>query len=227
MVYEALLVSGGVDSFIAYHWLKATSKREIHPIYIHYGGKYCDKEWEVVQNQFPNVVKNVGVFNFSSMEKGAKAYIPHRNLYMLALAASEFSTVWFGGLKDDNVGDKSAAFCHALSTTLSLSSNTQISVDSPFWHKTKSEIVKWLIAYCGRDRAEKLLLETVSCYDPTEHHCGQCPSCYRKFCAFTENRINIKFTNVTLAMEYWKNRSSYDSARRTSIIRATRKLRLI
>ncbi len=49
-----LLVSGGLDSYIAYYYL-IKDGYEVLPLHINYQGIYSNKELSVVEELFPNV----------------------------------------------------------------------------------------------------------------------------------------------------------------------------
>lgn len=218
---HVLLFSGGLDSFIAYHWYKS-SLIDVTPIYIDYNGKYCKKEMKSIRELIPETEIIEHVFNFSQKEIGEKCYIPNRNIYLASIAAEYGSTVILGGLKDDNVGDKSERFCHHLSETLSCSIGERIRVTSPFWNMEKVEIIDWFLNdFKG---SKESLLKTVSCYAEKEHYCGKCPSCFRKACALNYNGFNLPFYNLDLASYYFLNKDSFPEKRKVSIEQFCKKL---
>ena len=197
----ALLFSGGLDSYIAYFYLqKCYPSDYITPIYIDYQGKYCKKEMKNIRELIPQTVIIESVLNFSQNEIGEKCYIPNRNLYLASIAAEYGNKVIIGGLKDDNVGDKSIPFCLALSDTLSISMGRKIIVDSPFWNMEKVDIIKWFLNEFGdTESTRNFLLKTTSCYSVNEQYCGRCPSCFRKACALNYNGFDLPFYNLDLA----------------------------
>lgn len=228
----ALLFSGGMDSFIAYHYmnvLKTGGKNDfsITPVYVYYYGRYCEKELKVVKNLLPQTIVVKDSINLANLEMGEKAYIPNRNIYLTTVASNYADTVMMGGLKDDRIGDKSPLFCQQLSNTLTCSLGRQIVVNSPFWHMEKIQVINWYISYFGKKKAKERLLETTSCYDPHEKYCGHCPSCFRKFCALLYNGIELPYYNKAMALDYYKKRFEYSVLRSASIERACKHLGII
>lgn len=219
----ALLVSGGLDSYIAYHYLREIHARLVRPIFIQYSGKYSKKEQKVCEEIFDGL-KIVNTLNFSGEETGEKAFIKNRNAYF-ALIGSNFSNeICMAGLKDDNVGDKSKnAFLHMSNLLNEINTDgLDYRVFSPFWEMEKAEIIEW---YIGKKYSIEDLLTTTSCYHPTKHFCGECPSCFRKFCAFAYNGIAHvlpRFTNKKMADEYNEKAYTgvYTKIRSKSIMRA-------
>jgi 7-cyano-7-deazaguanine synthase in queuosine biosynthesis len=218
----ALLFSGGMDSFIAYHYLTVKNIKVI-PIYVHYGGKYCDKELRVAKKLIPETKIIENQFNLGSLESGEKAFLPNRNVYLISRATEFADTVIFAGLKDDNVGDKTPAFSDAMSKMLSLSMNRKITVDSPFWFLEKIDIIEWFLENIGKSHgirtSQRLLKQTTSCYHIWKEHCGECPSCFRKACALYFNGIKVPFHNEDLVLEYYKNRIKYTKKRQEAIVK--------
>jgi len=66
----------------------------------------------------------------------------------------------------------------------------KISINSPFWKMTKSEIIKWFIDSFNPPYAINMLKKSVSCYDDkTMGSCGRCPACFRKWIALEATGI--------------------------------------
>lgn len=209
----AVLVSGGLDSFVMYHYIKKHKvygeKAIIDPVFINYHGRYTEKELGVVSSLFGESLKVFDkCFALGTIEQEKSAYIPNRNLYMLAFAAGiGYDTIALGGLFDDNVGDKCVAFYNATAECLSVSLNRKISVIAPFSGMTKSEVVSW---YLENFANWKDILDTTSCYHPHKWACKQCPSCFRRNVAFFDNKIRIPFVNIKLADEYYERAVAHD-----------------
>ncbi len=198
-----LLVSGGLDSFIAWKYLNHVDCTVL-PLFINYHGKYTDKELSVCEELYgEELIIDEDTLNFSDKEYGEKAFIKNRNIYLALVASNYGYNICMAGLKDDNVGDKSPEAFTSITNLLNTVNSTDkftYNVMSPFWNKEKSEIVEW---YVNSGFPEGLLLRTTSCYHPHKHYCGECPSCFRKYCALISNGINIPpFRNKKLAKEY-------------------------
>lgn len=220
-----LLVSGGLDSYIACRYLEEVGEAcIIEPLFINYSGKYTTKELEVCKQLYGKLTIDC-TLNFIDKEIGEKAFIKNRNAYFALIASNYGNEIVMGGLKDDKVGDKSPAAFLAMENLLNTNnSDSRYSVFSPFWRKTKSDIIKW---YINSGFAIDDLLQTTSCYHPTEHFCGKCPSCFRKWCAFSDNGISHHlptFNNNEMVKKYLDNIESYDIERQRSIKDAAEKL---
>ena len=220
-----LLVSGGLDSYIACRYLEESDTGyAIQPLYIDYRGKYTKKEKAVCERLYPKLLVD-DTFNFNGVESGKKAFIKNRNAYFALIASNYGTTIVMGGLKDDKVGDKSPEAFIAMENLLNtINPHEVFTVFSPFWKKTKSEIIKW---YINSGYEINDLLQTTSCYHPTEHFCGKCPSCFRKWCAFSDNNIAHylpMFKNKELVETYLNNIKSYDLQRQQSIKDAAKKM---
>ena len=190
-----LLFSGGIDSYIAWHYLK-------HPqtVYFNLKTPYSDKEIKVIKELIPSTIIDNSL-NLSDRQIGMNAYIPFRNLYLAMLANKYGDDIIIAGVKDDDVSDKNEPIFEQFSCLLSKLENRTISVRSPFWNSTKEDIVKWFLEKFP-DK-EKQLLRTVSCYSEEDTlYCGYCPSCFRKWCALKSNGIDIPFYNVKLMIDY-------------------------
>jgi 7-cyano-7-deazaguanine synthase in queuosine biosynthesis len=210
-----LLVSGGLDSYVAYHYLTKDGY-EVLPLHINYKGKYSNKEQDVVNELFPGI-KIDRSLNFFGQEEGEKAFLKNRNAFFALVASKYGHSICMAGLKDDNVGDKSPSAFITMENLLTELNGEVYSVFSPFWRMEKEEVLKW---YINEKLSIPDLLQTTSCYHPTEYFCGECPSCFRKYCAFVSNGIEYTlpdFTNNALAREYKIHIANYSETRQNSI----------
>jgi 7-cyano-7-deazaguanine synthase in queuosine biosynthesis len=211
-----LLFSGGVDSFIAYHWLNWPLT-----VYFDLGTPYSRKEIMTVKLLI-NSTKVEKCLDLSSRQVGENAYIPFRNLYLAMLACKYSDEIVIVGIKGDNVSDKTPEIFLKFSNILSEMEDREIRVTSPFWNRTKDEIVEW---YVNEGLSVEDLLDTTSCYSPGNlTYCGECPSCYRKWVAFYNNNIKIDFYNGPLMASYLTRAKEghYIAERNRSIIKATK-----
>lgn len=213
-----LLVSGGLDSFIAYHYL-IDDGYEVVPVHINYNGSYSSKELNIVQRLFPNVIIDNSI-NLAGQEFGEKAFLKNRNAYFALIGSTYSTSICMAGLKDDNVGDKSPEAFIKMENLLTEINPETYSVFSPFWRMEKEEVLSW---YIQQKLSVSDLMKTTSCYHPTLDYCGVCPSCFRKYCAFVSCGIDYAiplFTNHNLALQYLVNLSKYSDSRQKSICRA-------
>ena len=208
-----LLFSGGIDSFVAYHYLDKPKT-----VYFDLNTPYSDKEIKTIKKLIPSTIIDKSL-SLGDRQIGEKAYIPFRNLYLAMLAVKYSNDVVIVGIKDDLVSDKNKDIFEEFSDLLSKLEQRSIKVLSPFWDLTKYQIVKW---YLENIRDNKLL-DTVSCYSEIGgNYCGECSSCFRKWNAFVSNGIPIDFYNNELMGEYYQAAldGKYIKERNESIIGA-------
>jgi 7-cyano-7-deazaguanine synthase len=187
-----LLASGGIDSFVAYHYLGKPQT-----IYFDICGRYSHLEYCTCKLLFPGIIVD------HSLELGPieqdNAHVPFRNLFFAMMAAARYSdTVHIAGIKDDKMTDKNMEFFDEISALLSRLEDRSIRIISPFWGMTKSDIVRWYLSHGG---TKEELLKTVSCYSG-EHYCGKCASCFRKWVALWSCGIKLEFTNEKMMAMY-------------------------
>ena len=211
-----LLFSGGLDSFIAYHYLGKPAT-----VYFDLNTPYTTKEIKVVQKLIPNTVVEK-VIDFSTRQIGKNAYVPYRNLHLALLANKYSNLIVMAGLADDKVNDKNEKVFRQFSYLMSDMMEKTITVMSPFWKMTKEQVVGWYLNIYQGD--PKDLLNTISCYSPTKKtYCGSCPACFRRWCALRANGIDVlPFHNLELLQEYLqkaKEGRHYISERNATIIK--------
>lgn len=119
-------------------------------------------------------------------------YVPYRNGLFLSAAASialslGCETLWYGAHRDDAAGaaypDCSPAFNRAISESIDEGSGHALTVEAPFIHQTKADIVN-----IGLSIGVPYEL-TWSCYAGGETPCGTCATCIDRAKAFAENGI--------------------------------------
>lgn len=171
------LVSGGVDSYIM------SQNYDGLNVYVDFGQQY--KEQEI------NALKKLGVdFEIIKIDSNFKAtadiYINDRNLALAAVIAMIYSPdeIMLAGLGDDNCKDKNPEAFRKMSRILTEFAEKPIKVISPYFDRTKGEIVQ------NFKKKEKLPL-TFSCYNPNgDKPCGNCPACLRKAIALETNGVD-------------------------------------
>ena len=188
-----LLFSGGIDSFVAYHYLGKPPT-----VYFDLGTRYSKKELKVVKELIPSTIIDCSI-DLGNREVGEKAYVPFRNLILACLANKYSDEIVIAGVADDNVSDKTPEAFESFSTLLSRLEQRNINVTSPFWSLTKEEVVAWYRENLKDDR----ILNTISCYsDDDNTYCGKCPSCFRKWVALRSNGYLLPFFNYELMKRY-------------------------
>lgn len=224
-----LLYSGGMDSMLSFEILRKYYKKVIL-LYINYGGTYCDKEESFLRYYLEDNRIKYSNMQLNIAEVGVNAYIPNRNIFLLTRASEYADTIYFGALKDDNVGDKTVQFAEAMSKTLTLSLGRKIKVDSLFWREEKATAINTYGIQRMNDGSsflevvESLVYRNVSCYDVEKVYCGKCPSCFRKYCALLINGIELPFYNEDLKKSYLQNIDKYFGFRKMSILASYNKV---
>ena len=189
---DVLLFSSGIDSLIAWFYMNKPKA-----IYLDLKTKYSYKEKQTIiklKKLIPDfeceIIENIDLGQF---EIGNKAYIPHRNLIISAIASNYGDRIILAGIEDDNVEDKNPEAFKKMTECLNFISKPDkiIEIYSPFWNMSKSEIIKWMLKNVSN--AKKILRTSVSCYSMTTNQCGQCPSCLRKAIAFEACGLKIDF----------------------------------
>lgn len=208
---KILCFSGGLDSLAAYYFLGKPKT-----VYFDYGG-YCDKEIAVVKKLVPETIidKSLDLYRDSS---GESNYIPYRNLLFALRAAKYGNEIIIAGISGDDVSDKSPHAFQVMSIAMNQLDSTFVTVDSPFWHHTKEDIVKILL---DLPNGEELIKASTSCYHPTQLYCGQCQSCFRKACALFHFGIHLGWDNKSMLLNYLRKAKTgyYTPERNESIIK--------
>jgi 7-cyano-7-deazaguanine synthase in queuosine biosynthesis len=218
----AVLVSGGIDSFVAYHMLDRKHSKLI-PVYFNLNTPYSDKEIKAVVELFPHVTIDLSL-DLKDRQIGEKAYIPFRNLLLACQAVKYADSIVIAGIKDDQVSDKNEGIFVQFSTLLTQLEQRVINVWSPLWEYTKSDLVAWWYREIEKEYREDIR-KTVSCYSPLDvSYCSTCPSCFRKWNAFWDNGIEFNFDNKKLMKEYLNAAiyNRYIPERNESIIKCVR-----
>lgn len=194
------LISGGIDSTIMSNMYEGLN------VYVDFGQNYVKEELQAL--------KELGIkydlVKVNSVFKEDDIYINDRNLVLASLVAMIYNPdiIMIAGTKDDNCVDKTKEAFENISDTISRYSNKEIKVISPFWDKTKSEIVE---QYADK----KELKKTFSCYNPINGKpCMNCPACLRKTIALVTNGVEVKEKlSKSILKKYLKKIHTYDKDR--------------
>lgn len=211
---KILLFSGGLDSYIAWHYLGKPPT-----VYFHLGTPYSGKEIKVIKELIPET-KVEYILQLGDRQIGANAYIPYRNLHLALLANKYADTIIIAGLKDDMVNDKNEEIFMKFSMLMSDMMQRKIRVESPFWEMTKEQVVRW---YLQQGLPVGDLQNTISCYTDTifSNQCWVCPACFRKWCALKANKVPVPpFENIPLIQDYLARAKAgiYEPERNATII---------
>ena len=189
-----ILYSGGLDSFILYHYAKKYYlDREIECVYYKHG---CQSEESELKN-LPNFVeiKEIDWLNNSNKAKSKDSdpfagniYIPGRNLVFITLAACQKlpTEIWMGTLADENnqTGtDKNTWFRmeteKLLNYTLSPFLSKGLKIRFPFVENdwTKLKAIQWAL---DNELCEDEITKQVSCWNHDGENCGNCKQCFKR-----------------------------------------------
>ena len=129
------------------------------------------------------------------------AIIPNRNAHLVLLASHYGETIWLGSVSGDRSFDKDEMFYHHMETLLNHMWQSQhwteerkFMISSPFKDRTKTDLVEDFLMKGGLPKA---LLQSYSCYEGEEIHCGHCKACFRKWVALENN-------GIITGERYWK-----------------------
>ncbi|MDO8436052.1 MAG: 7-cyano-7-deazaguanine synthase [bacterium] len=221
-----LLFSGGLDSFIAWHYLKYPPA-----LFFNAGQSYIKKEIEAVKF-FSRKYRKMKLYidnslDLSRWEEG-NFYIPYRNIFFVMIASLYAPKVYLVGIKGDRVDDNNPNASRLMSKfLLNFNDNKSVEVTSPFYKMSKSNLVKW---YIDNKLPIEDLLKTISCYSKkTINQCGQCNCCFRRWVALENNGIKEEYDSPPWewegAKEYIKKMKAglYDKERTEETFLALKK----
>lgn len=194
----SIMYSGGLDSYIMYHYAKATGHNPLC-ISVDLGHPYAEIEWQSYCNMPDNDYKpNVIRLNFSDLypaiaNRITNQIIPSRNVLLAVIGSMFNSRVWLGVLDGEQNGkehDKSYKYFQDTTNLLTFTNSffqEATIVETPFSHMTKAQTIGWALQY---GIPEERLFETTSCYSGTHKKCGVCLTCYKRKVAFLLNGID-------------------------------------
>lgn len=197
-----ILTSGGLDSIIAYYYAKierGLSDEDILPLWVDLGHPYNKKEENVIDCMPFEITKmrlDLIRSEFDNIPgKGdGQQIIPGRNLILASIASSFGEEIWLMALDGERhiyakERDKSERFfkdATELLTYVFNISRPETRLVTPFENMTKTEILAWAI----KNEVPKYVIKlTSTCYDDKYKSCGDCPACFKRWVAFTNNGL--------------------------------------
>jgi len=195
---EVLLFSGGLDSFIAWHYLKKPAC-----LYFVLNHRYSFVERErinVLCKETKDELRVIEIYNIK-LEKIEEdnGNIPLRNLYLAAYATNYADNIHLVVQQGEKtMPDRSFEFLNLLNRTLRAGlGSSRIRVDTPFFNRTKTDMVRW---YIDEGYDADILKNTWSCYEPLSDSsldeivpCGECSACFRRWVAMFLNKIEERY----------------------------------
>lgn len=183
---EILLFSGGLDSYIAWHYLEK-------PPVLFFDAKqsYAEKELASVQyfaQKYSEMDLTIDRTLDVSGWETPSFYIPYRNVLFSMVGSLYAPKVHLIGIKGDAVNDNNPEATEKMSEFYNnFDPESPITVSSPFYEMTKTDIVRW---YLEQDLPVEDLTRSRSCYDKNSSgQCGRCGSCFRRWVALENNGI--------------------------------------
>ncbi len=197
-----LLFSGGLDSYIAWHYLHKPKT-----LYVDLGHRYAAHEVEVVKRLVPDTIIDTRLNLADQEEKDAN--IPLRNVYLTMIASHYDDDIILVVQKGEmDIPDRSVRFFNEFSVFLSAMLKKTKTLTTPFFLMTKTAMVTW---YLNVGLDPNILLSTRSCYSPGELPCGNCSACFRRWVAFINNDMSEEYeSDIT---KYSENTNYLDRLR--------------
>lgn len=185
---KVLLSSGGMDSFLLAH--EPELKGAIH-VFVNLRQKYLEKE-RVAATKVA-AMAGAQFFEMKTLNMGAFEHetgiIPFRNAELILCCAQHGNHIYLGVIADEINSDKSPEFCAAMQSVLNISHRPQYWTEgrdykilTPFRAMSKTELLQ---RYFDNGGTLREVLQSVSCYDGGEKHCGRCASCFKRWVALT------------------------------------------
>lgn len=219
-----LLFSGGLDSYIAYHFLKRPKT-----LYAVLGHRYTLHELEMVKKLVPDTIIEDRL-NLADWEE-KDANIPLRNAFLVMIASYYDEDVVLVVQRGEmDIPDRSIKFFNEFGEWLSFLWGRITTLSTPFFSMTKTDMVKW---YLDHDLPPDLLISTRSCFSAGDKPCGNCKACFRRWVAFTNNDLVEEYEQPIEKFDGLKkyldklNRGEYEEKRAEETLMALRKARII
>ena len=193
-----ILYSGGLDSYIMYHYAKVNNPdAEVIAVYYRHGQPAMQKELDrlpdfVEQKSIEWLDENNGPVAMKSKPTEGAIFIPGRNMVFTTLACCQYlpDEIWMGSVANevtDGGTDKNQMFVDMMNVTLNYVNrdflDNGVRFRIPFVEDNigKIEAVQWGLE--NGITAEEII-NTPSCYGEHETACGVCVQCLRRWAIF-------------------------------------------
>lgn len=196
---KAICCSGGMDSYLAWYlcardginvFTRISSrceKKELDALYL-IAGYFGPEVYRYTICKGPSL---------QMFEHEPSGIIPFRNAHLILMTAQYGDDVVLGVLADEINSDKSPEFFRSMEVMMDISHRPQywtegrtFTVTTPLRDFNKSQLLEAYIMQAGPMQP---LMDTVSCYSDTTLHCGQCASCFKRWVALRNNRLEQEF----------------------------------
>lgn len=172
---QIILLSGGMDSLISHRLFYPDAQ----PVFVGGLSRYAEHDYFCAMQQVPLV----SYIEAPKMVERADGVVPHRNALMLALVANMFhaAEIIVSAPKGELIWDQQTAFYYTMEQAL------KVQINNPLERLTKTQAVA---AWLHRGLPAEELLASRSCYSRSEHQCGQCPACVKRWIALKNNGLS-------------------------------------
>ncbi len=226
MTTLAIPFSGGMDSYCAYLFAKNQRPHwDVKAVFVRYGQPYLAKEEAAVHTllgahdgglrDLVTVDADLVTPKLGNVPTLKSQEIYGRNLLAIFYAGLIGDVVWLSSLETEMnptaVRDKQPEFVHMMSTLMSYvmkSKRLDTRVETPFAKMTKTEVLEMILDIGpGGTTGDplttpELLTQTVSCYHPKHHNCGECSTCFKRWIAGVNVGLKEAYVSVPWANDY-------------------------
>jgi len=218
-----LLYSGGIDSYITYHYLTMYKKLKPLCVYFQLENSYSWFEEDHIERLNANMKVRIDpTIRIGDLEQ-SDFHIPMRNVILMTMAAVKYNpNVWIGSVFDDNSPDGNEKVFKNVSRLLNqveLKANVPFDISAPLQSDglRKSQACRWYVQNIGT--GERLTRNSASCFKPIRKeedrhsymladgeyksaHCFSCACCFRRNCALYDIGVELPFFNEQLVKNY-------------------------
>jgi len=182
---EVLLYSGGIDSYVAWHYLGKPKALYVDLGLVSNKAEMVNVRSVVRRNKELGFKIMYHRFDLSGIP-GTESELPMRNMFLAMVASCYADKIWLISQKGEtNLADRSPEFMRKASQLLTILWNGKPKIVwSPFFNMTKVEMVEWYVKNVGS--IDELDKNTLCCYRG-EIFCGECGADFRKWIALRLN----------------------------------------
>ncbi|MFA5141140.1 MAG: 7-cyano-7-deazaguanine synthase [Elusimicrobiota bacterium] len=202
----AIMMSGGLDSYLAVHWARAQGRDPL-AIWVDLGQPYVQKEYAAIKSfDIPVRTMKCDVLReeFHNLPTVENQIVPGRNGLLGHIGCMFADEVWLMALDGEMHGymvDKNQAFFEGATKFFSQIFGTPKLVKTPFADKTKAELVKWALDH---GITSEQMSRSVTCYDPDRKACGKCTACFKRWLAMALNGVHEEYDTNPWESEWAK-----------------------
>lgn len=176
---KIILLSGGMDSFINWRLFHYDAV----PVFVRTGSRYQEHDLRLARMQSTSLIE----LDMPKLSEQSNGVVPHRNIILLGLVANRTSasSIVVSAPLGEVIHDQQPRFYKLCSEVLGIPIVNSLS------GYTKSDLVSKYI----QNFSDRKFLNTRSCYSSAQGQCGNCPACFKRWVALTNNGIREHYTN--------------------------------